>query len=180
VNMTMTDTEDPSAYEELMSISYTATPEAGSPRMDYVAALNVPSEEAEFTLAVSTGTNGDDIGWAIDLFMNADGTSGNAFMYYTGAKATDSLGTAINGQFTIGGDFDGENAIFETGLLLRDTAMDTADWAYDSTGAIDVEKMDEMQSNSAMMGLLGIAGTAMTQVNQHVPGLAPLLGSLMG
>lgn len=178
--LTMTDTEDASVNEELMTITYTATPEAGSPKMEYVAAMDLPTEDTNVTLAVSTGTNGDDIGFAIDLFANADGSSGNGFLYYTGAKTVDELGTAFDGHFSIGADIDGESAKFETDLLLRDTAMDTADWAYDSTGAIDVEKMDETQSTTAMMGLMGIAGTALGLISQHVPGLAPLLGSMMG
>lgn len=179
VAMTLTDSADPSVFEELMSLTYSATPKAGSRQMDYVVSLNVPEEETSASLLVSTGTNGDDIGFAIDMFYDDGSSAGSVFMYYTGAKAADALGTAISGQLSIGGDMDGMNLRLDTGLLLRDTATDTAEWAYDSSAAIPVESMDQMQSSAAMMGLMGIAGTAMTLINENVPGLAPFLSSMM-
>ena len=178
--MALTDTEDSSVNDEVLTLTYSATPDAASPRMDHVFALNLPTEATDASLTVSTGTNGDDIGFAIDLFANTPESSGNAFLYYTGAKTTDDLGTAFEGQFTVGAEIDGQLGKFDTGLLLRDTAMDTADWAYDSANGIDVEQMDDIQSTSAMMNLSGIALNAMGLINEHVPGLVPLITNLLG
>lgn len=173
--VTLTDSADASVCEEMLTFSSTITPVAGSNQMDYVMSLVMPSEETDLTLLISTGTNGDDIGFSIDLFMNIDGTANNLFMYYTGAKATDSLGTAITGKLSLGGDIDGMNARFDTDLLLRNTAMDTTEWVHDSSAAIAIETMDEAQNNTALFGVLGIVSNAMSLISEHVPGLAPLL-----
>lgn len=175
----MSDTVSASAEEELATITYTATPVDGSRQMDYVFDMSIPSDSITMSLLVSNGTNGDDIGFATSLFFDDGYTGGSMYLAYTGAKSVDALGTAFNGHLSLGGDIDGQTASFDTGLLLRSTAMDTAEWVYDSAAAIALETMTEDQANTAMMGLMGIAGTAMTLINEHVPGLAPIIASMM-
>lgn len=167
--------------EDNVIATYSSTPAEGSAQMDYVASLEIPSEQQSLTFLLSTGTNGDDIGFAIDVFAETpeDGST-SLYLYYAGEKVVDEVSTALNGAVSFGVDAGGESYAIDTYLLLQSAVDDTANWAYDSSAPIAIETISETDLSTLQAGLMGIAGTALTLINENVPGLAPLLSSLMG
>ena len=166
--------------EEQALFAVTATPVENSRQMDYMLSVQVPEEEADITVILSTGTNGDNLGFALDVFVNNGSETSGLYLYYDGEKIVDEYGTALNGFVSAGIESNGETGGFDTYLLLQSTATDTTAWAYDSTGAIDIENMTETESSAMQMGIMGVAGTAVSAIMENVPGLAPIISSMMG
>ncbi len=166
--------------ENFMQGSFSATPVADSTQMDYLVDVTI-AEDAAISLLYSNGTYAEGLGFNFEIAVSdMKETVMQAYMYYAGEKSADEYGSMLNGYVSMGIGNEDQLYTFDTGLLLMSTAMDTANWVYDASAAIDVMNMDQNESNAAMMGLMGIAGNAYTLINEHVPGLAPMMDSLMG
>jgi len=164
--------------EVLMGVS--VMPVEESRQMDYMFTMQVPDAQVDTAIILSTGTNGENLGFGLDVFANTEGDSVGLYLYYEGEKIVDEYGVALNGMVAAGVEYNEESYGFDTYLLLQKTNTDTSVWAYDSTGAIALETMDETQSSAMQMGLMGVAGTAVGAVMENVPGLAPIISSMMG
>ena len=166
--------------EEELLVALSALPIEGSKQMDYIFSLQAPSEEADITVMLSTGTYDEGIGFALDLFAYDGYDAVSAYLYYSGDKIEDEYGTALNGYVSLGVEAGEESFGFDTYLLLQATATDTTAWAYDSTGAVAIETLSENDAAAMQMGLMGVVGTAASAIMENVPGLAPIIASMMG
>lgn len=166
--------------EELVEIVYTAAPVEESKQTDYVLSVNLPSEQTSMSVLLSTGTNGDDLGFGLDVFVDDGIDTAGMHLYYNGVKSVDELGTAINGFVSMGMDAGDESFALDTYLLLQATQTDTAEWAYDSANAIALETLSDTDAAALEAGLMGALGTAVTAITENVPGLAEIMSAMMG
>lgn len=166
--------------EELATITFSAIPVEESRQMDYVLSMDIPSEEVGAAILLSTNTNGDDLGFALDIFANDGEDNTGMYLYYAGEKFVEEDSTILDGYVSLGAEVNEESYGLDTYLLLEAATVDTAQWAYDSTGAISLENMSEAEMSSMQMGLMGVVGTALSAIMENVPGLAPIISSMMG
>lgn len=166
---------------EALSLIYSAAPVEGSNQVDYLITLDLPETENGMQYMLSTGTNGDALGFSTALTVFEEGSDPVGFyMDYAGEKIVEESSTTLTGSIYTGVMAEGESYDLSTYLVLVASTLDTSEWAYDSTGSIDIQTMSETDMSTAQMGLMGIAGTALSLISEHVPGLAPILSSLMG
>lgn len=164
---------------EALAVNYSATPVEGSAQVDHVLTLDIPESDAGLEFLFSNGTYEGGIGFSTCLTLIDDYSEPMAFyMDYAGEKTVDATSTTLAGSVYTGFMVDGESYDISTYLILIDSDLDTADWAYDSSSSINIETMSETDMSTAQMGLMGIAGTAMSLVSEHVPGLASLITSV--
>ena len=165
---------------EQMVVTWTAAPVEDSNQMDYVLGMQLLEEQSDLTILLSTGTNGDDIGFALDVFVNNADDSNGMYLYYNGEKIVDEYGSMLNGYVSMGVESNEESYALDTYLLLQAIATDTTEWAYDSTGAIAIENMSETEAAALQTGVMGAVATAASAIMENVPGLAPIISSMMG
>ena len=137
--------------EELIAI-LSALPVEESVQTDYVFSVQVPAEEADVTLMLSTGTNGDDLGFAFDVFATDGVDTFGAYLYYDGEKVVDEYGTALNGFVSVGVDSNSASYGVDTYLLLQAKEAGRADFSvpFDRQGLADYLGVDRSGLSSEM------------------------------
>lgn len=171
--------------ESVLGIYAAELPTEGSAQVDYGVQLFVPEEDVTLALYWSTGTYAEGEGFYVEAAVTEyDETVGVYALYEGGVYVDETIGEYRDGYLQLGVYAGEESYDVATGLILMSQDLSVADWAYDSTGAINIETMTETETNAASMGLLGVIGNAMSALQTGVPGLAPYLeaamSSLMG
>ena len=162
--------------EEAVSVVYTATPVEGSAQMDYILSLAIPADSSDLTFCVSTGTNGDDIGFTIDLFVTEGDNTDNIYLYYAGEKIVEEQTTAISGAVSFGVEFEDESYAIDLGLILQSAACDTADWMLNSGEAIAIESLSEEDAAALEANLDTVLETCLMALVENIPSFAALMG----
>jgi len=179
-NVNVSDTE-----ESLIQFYAAELPVEGSAQIDYGVEAYLPEDELSAGVYWSANTYAEGEGFYVELSATEYDETAGVYALYEGDVLEDpSIGEYRDGYFQAGFYSGEESFDIATGVILMSQDLAVADWAYDSTGAINIENMTENETNAAAMGLMGVLGTAMSALQTSVPGLAPYLeaamSSLMG
>lgn len=171
-----------SEYDEtLFSLAYTGAPVAGSAQVDHSIVMSVPEEEANVEIIVQTGTHPEGVGFNFGVSASEDEESYNFGLQYTGDNYVDETGYPyhVGGLYLYAAD-NYQNYALDLGLMMQKMDTPSAAWVLPTEGAIDILNMDETQQQTAMDEAMAVLQGALPTLTAGVPGLAPLMGGMMG
>lgn len=130
-------------------------------------------------ISLSTGIAESDNSFTFDFdIYEGEEYASYLYLYYEGNYEDSDDAPYTYGYFE-GGVYDGvtEYAL-GTSIILESVDCTTEDWLMDSSSAIDVASMSENETNTALLGLMGILGNTLPTLQTNVPGLAPYIEML--
>lgn len=179
-----TDIALKSGETDVLTADFDVTPAEGK-QVDYSLTLVSDEESEDAYLSIGWSTDytpnfpGGE-GFRMEVSTTDDGEEVRVGFSYEGQPYQDpEFGTYRVGAFTLDAKADGTEVSFGTTVLLMRQDVDSGDWSFDASAAVDTENMSENDQMMLGLGVMGVIGNALPKLQADVPGLAPYIDMLM-
>lgn len=164
--------------EEAATLDYVKTPAGVETEHSLLFKTPVQNEiEVKFTQNAGC-TDENDVGFSFEGRMTDSGSVMDCYVNFLGETYSDETSSVLYGNLSAGA-MSNQYAV-TTGVMLASVPADTAAWQYDSASYVDVTNMSDSDNSAAMMGLMGLLGSAYPVLEENVPGLSMYLDELLG